>query len=635
MCGISGFLSTLAINPHVIDEMTDALTHRGPDGRGTFFSSINNVNCGLGHRRLSIIDLSDNGSQPMIDKSGNYVITFNGEIYNYLEIKHDLEILGYSFKSESDTEILLYALIEFGTSILNRLNGMFVFAFLNIKANELIIARDRFGQKPLFYSYDKENLCFASELKSLFKHPSIDKKLDRKSLIRYLCYEYSHAPHSLIKNIRKLNPGHFAILDFKKNFEFRIKKYWDVNLTADYDLNDIPEEELCSTLLEKLRESISKRMMSDVPLGVFLSGGVDSSSIVALLHEIMDTSKLSTFSIGFKEASFDESEQANLVARIFRTNHHQKLLKAADLLDYIPEIMQNLDEPMADASIIPTYVLSKFTREHVTVALGGDGGDELFAGYDPFLAHFWANKAEYLPKALLNSFSKLASYIPVSDKNMSLDFKIKHFLSGLNFPILERNQRWMGAFSPDNFSGLFTESFADFTKGIDPYYFLKTIKRSDNDYIANVAKAYQKTYLPDDILVKIDRASMMNSLEARSPFLDVEFAEFANSLPSHFKFRGTTRKYILKKALENKLPNSIIYRKKKGFGIPLTKWIREDLRAELYSTFNSSVLVQQEIIEPNYYKTLMDQHLNKISDNRKPIWTLYVLEKWLKLNNIS
>ncbi|PID28573.1 MAG: asparagine synthase (glutamine-hydrolyzing) [Candidatus Cloacimonadota bacterium] len=634
MCGITGFVSRNAVNGEVIKDMTGELYHRGPDAGGTFFRKINNCFCGLGHRRLSIMDLSNNAAQPMFDRTENYILSFNGEIYNYPEIKKDLLTAGYDFKSNSDTEILLYGLIEYGTNLLQRLNGMFAFAFLDVRAGELLIARDRFGQKPLFYGFDECNFFFASELKSLFKHPAVKPEISEESLVRYLCFEYCLAPDSLIKNIRKLEPGNFAVFNFKDEFQFRTEKYWSPDLIPDPCFNNLPEKKITSLILEKLKNSIGKRMMSDVPIGVFLSGGIDSSAIPALLSEITETKKIKTFSLGFKEASFDESSHAKLVAKIFGTDHHHKILKSSDLLDYIPKIIDKLDEPMADSSIIPTYALSEFTRKHVTVALGGDGGDELFAGYDPFLAHFWANKIEFLPDFLLKFFREQANKIPVSDKNMSLDFKIKSFLKGLRYPLLERNQRWMGAFSSDDFRDLFSELFYKKVKNSDVYDSLNFNFALKDDYIARVAEAYQKTYLPDDILVKVDRASMMNSLEVRSPFLDVEFAEFVNKLPSRFKFRMTTRKYILKKALETKLPDSIIYRKKKGFGIPLTQWLREELYSEIKSTFYSSRLANSGIINPRYYKKILNEHLTRKKDNRKPIWTLYILEKWLQKNDI-
>ncbi len=626
MCGIVGFVSRREIVEEQLDQMTKALVHRGPDAGGVWLKQTPEIHVGLGHRRLSIIDLSVHGSQPMTTISGDIHITFNGEIYNFQELKDDLLEKGYVFSSATDTEVILYGYQEYGVEFFPRMNGMFAFGIWDERSQSLILSRDRFGQKPLYYYEDGNGIAFASEVKALLEHPYIERDLDYQSLSRYLAYEYLPAPYSIYRGIKKLQQGSLMIW---RNGTSTIEPYWQPRF------NDLPtkmdERELGEELIAKLKRAVQRRLMSDVPLGVFLSGGIDSSSIIALLSEMMPADKIKTFSIGFQEASFDESSWAQKVAKLFGTNHHEDILTAQTMLDIQPEIWSRLDEPFADASIIPTYLLSRFTRQHVTVALGGDGGDELFAGYDPFLAHLWADRYEILPKSLHQAIVKpLATMMPVSTRNMSLDFKIKHFLKGVYQPRGIRNQVWLGAFTPQQQREILTGDVLLEIGKMNPYEQIVEDQRrmQFRDWLDEIGWNYQRFYLQNDILVKVDRASMMVSLEARTPFLDVEFAEFANSLPSSLKMKGTTRKYILKKALESRLPHDVLYRKKKGFGIPLAKWIKHDLRAEMEETFDPKKIDHDGIFQSEMIQRMLQEHLRGKKDNRKPLWALYVFEKW-------
>jgi asparagine synthase (glutamine-hydrolysing) len=370
--------------------------------------------------------------------------------------------------------------------------------------------------------------------------------------------------------------------------------------------------------------------MSDVALGAFLSGGIDSSAVVALMSEVMDSRRIKTFSIGFEDASFDESAYARLVAERFKTDHHSRIFTTSDMFDVLPKVWDFLDEPFADASILPTYMLSKFTRETVTVALGGDGGDELFAGYDPFLAHRFANFYSLVPQCIDESIVKpLVSRLPVSTKNMSLDFRLKQFLKGATFPPALRNQIWMGAFSYDQQQRLFSNNSREMLRDFNPYDEVSaTPKERFRDWIDEITFMYERWYMGEDILTKVDRASMAVSLEVRTPFLDLEFSQFANSLPGAYKLRGLTRKFILKKALEKKIPKEIIYRKKKGFGIPLTKWLREDLRPMLEEAFSEERMKREGLFNHTYVQSLMHEHFQGKKDNRKQLWTLLMFEKW-------
>ena len=595
-----------------IIHITDTLAHRGPDDSG--YELFNG--CAFGHRRLSIVDLSTAGHQPMSNEDKSVWIVFNGEIYNQLELKQDLIDKQHVFKSSADTEVLLHGIEEYGRDFINKLNGMFAFAIWNNNTGELQLACDRFGKKPLYYYHCNGRLVFASELKAIVADKEFNKNIDFTALSDYLLYGYFPKEQTIYKHVKKLAPGHY--LQYIQG-RLLVKKYWDVDFTVNMIFNDMNEKEICNQIREQFLKSIKYRLMSDVPLGVFLSGGIDSSVITALLTQLMPSKQIKTFSIGFKEKSFDETNYSNSVANMFNTNHHHQSFTLKSMLDSLPDVIEKLDEPFADASILPTYVLSKFTRQHVTVALGGDGGDELFAGYDPFLANFLANRYRVMPKFINNKvILPIINKLPVSEKNMSFDFKLKNFLKHVYEQPVMRNILWMGAWKPEEKRLLFRDGI--------------TVSDTYNSEFgildSELLTFFQKVYLPNDILFKIDRASMMVSLEARSPFLDVNFAEYVNSMPYNFKIKGLTRKYILKKAFKNILPDKILYRNKKGFGIPLTKWIKEDLKSEITKYFSQEHLKKQDIFKFDYVNTVFNEHLHGKKDNRAKIWALYMFQKW-------
>lgn len=621
MCGITGIIKQEKFDLSELKHITDSLKHRGPDDAGydIFNSSTHSCFCGLGQRRLSIVDLSQAGHQPMCNENKRYWITFNGEIYNHLELKEDLLNKKHIFRSNTDTEVIIHGIEEYGVSFISKLNGMFAFALWDNLKGELLLARDRFGQKPLYYSYFNDVLIFASEVKAIVTHSDFSKQLDLNSLSDYLQFEYLPQDKSIYKNINKLLPGNYLVFNKKGLI---INKYWDVNFDESSIYNKLSENELCEILLEKFKKAVNYRLMSDVPLGVFLSGGVDSSAIVATLFGMMPSKNIKTFSIGFEEESFDESSYAQKIANLFNTDHHHQKLTSKSMLDILPEVIEKIDEPFADASIIPTYLLSKFTRNYVTVALGGDGGDELFAGYDPFLANYWAEKFKLLPKSVTNKIvNPLVNLMPVSEKNMSLDFKAKNFLKYVYESPVFRNQLWLGSFSAKE-----QKQLLNFFLDYKPLNLLKVPDTLSKN--SSLLWHYQKYYLPEDILTKVDRASMMVSLEARTPFLDVEFAEFVNSLAFDLKFKNLTRKYIFKKAFENKLPKSILYRNKKGFGIPLTKWIKNDLKKEIEHYLSYDYIKKQDLFLYDSVSDIFKEHLNGAKDNRKQVWTLYMFQKW-------
>ena len=632
MCGIAGIVHTdgIPVDERVLGAVTDRMRHRGPDDRGLHLAAGpagSGLHAGLGHRRLSIIDLSPLGHQPMANENETVWITFNGEIYNYKSLRADLVAKGHTFRSETDTEVIVHGYEEYGENVCRKLSGMFAFGVWDCAAGRLLLARDRFGKKPLYYCKEGNRFSFASELKSFRELPGFTPALDLTSLALYLAFEYVPVPHSIYQGVHKLAPGCFLVFD---GVAVSVKHYWDITFPQAGSRITLADAE--HELVGLFRKSVEKRLMSDVPLGAFLSGGIDSSAVVALMTEIVDSRMVKTFSIGFADESYDESRYARAVAKRFRTDHHEKTFTVADMFGILPAVWDFLDEPFADASVLPTYMLSRFTRENVTVALGGDGGDELFAGYDPFLAHRLANAyAAVVPAALTRSvIAPLANLLPVSSGYMSFDFRVKQFLKAASSDVSLRNQEWLGAFPAGVLPRLLSPAVLESLGGLDVYAGIKEARqgRAFRNWVDEIAFMYQRFYMGEDILTKVDRASMAVSLEVRTPFLDLEFSEFANSLPSSLKLHGLTRKYILKKALEKKLPRDIVYRKKKGFGIPLTQWLRFDLRPVLQRVFSEERIAREGLFSAPYVHALMQEHFDGKRDNRKQLWTLLMFEQW-------
>ncbi len=630
MCGIVGFLTSKAKNIpgyEVLREMRESLYHRGPDDLGEYTRPLDEKGpfVFFGHRRLSIIDLSG-GRQPLSNEDGTIWVIFNGEIYNFRELREDLEGRGHQFRTRSDTEVIAHSYEEYGEECFRRFNGMFAIGIWDGKENRLVLARDPLGKKPLYYSYVDETFLFASELKAIMAYPSFQRKVAPSSLMKYLFFEFIPCPHTIFKDAKKIPAASYLTWD-KKGME--IRQYWSpfVHQIVEKDLSEY-EAEL--RIKELLKESVKRRLISDVPLGIFLSGGIDSSAITALAQREVP-GKVKTFSIGFEDPSFNESKYGWLASKYIGTEHHEQIMTPSDLLNIVPHLPDILDEPMADASILPTYLLSKFTREHVTVALGGDGGDELFAGYPTYLAHQFAMQYDRYLKVFHPAIHFLGNLLPVSDNNISFDFKVKKFLSGIGYPDGIRNSVWLGSFSfPDLNKALSPELIPQFDKvklveEITSYEKGSPLK----DRISLLQFLDLKLYLQESILVKVDRASMACSLEVRAPFLDHELVEFVMSLPSKWKLRGFTSKYILKKAMGNLLPNEVINRPKKGFGVPIAKWVKGSLR-DLFEDFLSPDRIKREgFLSSEYVSTLLKDHLMNKKDNRKQLWTLLVWELWV------
>ena len=619
MCGIAGFVGPG--DRETLARMTAVLAHRGPDDSGLW----DNGTVFLGHRRLSIIDL-EGGHQPMATADGDLTLIFNGEIYNHAELRAELKARGHLFQTDhSDSEVLLYGYREWGAGLSKRLNGMWAFAVHDRKNARLFCSRDRFGKKPFYYAAGAEHFVFGSELTALLQHPRVRPNVSRRALQKYFAYGYIPAPLSVYENVHKLPGGCSLTLD-TATLAHRIERYWDLVLEPFERIPANPEEEWGEQIRALLDRAVQRRLMADVPLGVFLSGGIDSSAVTALASRHLPKGQLKTFSIGFDEKSFDESRYAQRVADLFGTDHHLEKLSLDRAHGLLNECLAKLDEPLGDSSLLPTYLLNRFTRQHVTVALGGDGGDELFAGYDPFQALGRARLYQSLfPRPIHRGIRALFERLPVSHANMSLDFKIKRTLRGLSYEPRVWLPVWMGSLDPAEIGELF-----DGPVDLEDLY-SEAIEQWEacpqTDLVDKTLQFYTKLYLQDDIMVKVDRASMMHGLEIRAPFLDIDFVDFVRRIPSSYKLRGGVTKYILKKALEPLLPEDILHRSKKGFGSPIGSWFK-----------NGTLQIDQPaqpLLNASFVRRKVNAHLSGASDERAFLWNVHVLNRCLRTNESS
>ena len=618
MCGIAGEVGFGSPpDRSAVRRMADALRHRGPDAEGFFSEGP----AALGHRRLSILDL-EGGVQPMVREG--CALVFNGQAYDFAELRRELEAKGHPFTTRSDTEVVLRAYLEWGEAFAERIHGMFALAIWDARSQKLVLARDRLGKKPLYYAVRGGTLTFGSELKAFVAHGGIPREVDPEALAQYLAVEYVPAPRSIFKGIRKLPAAHVAVFD-KKGLALR--RYWDLPAPASSDSGSAKRaEDAAAELTTLLDRAVKKRLVADVPVGVFLSGGVDSTAITALA--VRHKQPLSTFSLGFEEASFDESAFASLAADRLGTVHHSERLSGTACLDLLPDAVASLDEPFADPSFLPTLLLSRFTRKHVVVALAGDGGDELFAGYDPFLAHRPAQLLSALPEPALQVLRAAVKLLPSAQTNMSLDFRLKQLLRGMSTQPALRHQAWIGSFLPDELSRLLRpELRAHAAEEVAFRAVLEEAARGRDlgvpeGSVDEALRFYALRYLVDDILVKADRASMAASLEVRAPFLDTAVVEFAARLPWRLKLSLTKTKLVLKRALAGLVPEEILARPKKGFGIPVAAWIRGPLRPLFEDLFSDGSLQKSGLFDAREARRLLDSHLRGEADLRKPLWTL-------------
>ena len=650
MCGICGFVGPS--DPDALVRMRDALTHRGPDEAGVFSDS----EVSLGHRRLSIVDLTS-GRQPIFSEDESIVLIANGEIYNHPELRPRLEAAGHRYGANSDCESIIHAYEEYGTDCPERLDGMFAFVLYDRRRRRLFGARDRMGKKPLYVTAQSfgagergVRFAFASEVKSLLRHPAIahGASVSTSGIVSYLLNDYVLGTTSIYDGVHRLAPGHafeFGLPDSPAP-GYRDWRYWDIELPAGRRTLDsfrpsrsASKEEAGRTVLDLLGRAVERRLMADVPLGVFLSGGIDSTCIVALLTRILPAKEIRTFSIGFEEASFDESTHAERIARHYGTDHHVRRFTASECLDRLPAVVGMLDEPFADPSILPTSMLCGFARERVTVALGGDGGDELLAGYDPFRALAAGRAYDWLVPKLVHErlVDPLLRRLPVSDRNMSLPFKAVRFLRGVGVERERRMSTWMGAFSlaqlrrltPD--LGELLDPEVAYRPVLESY---RRLQRTGADDVTLALDFFQRFYLVDDILVKADRASMMHSLEVRSPFLDTELVRYVNALPARLKYRRGVTKYLLKRALETQrrslgmFPLEPIRRAKKGFGVPVARWIRHELRDRVRETLLDDWPAALDMFDRSEIARLHHEHLHRRANHYKELWALFMLALW-------
>lgn len=615
MCGITGkiyFDKNRRISLNELKGMTDVIRHRGPDDEGHYI----NENVGLGFRRLSIIDLKT-GHQPLSNHDNTLWITFNGEIYNFKEQRSSLENKGYTFKTNTDTEVIVNLYQEYGERCVEYLRGMFAFVIWDDKKKQLFGARDRFGIKPFYYFIDNEKFIWASEIKSISASESVSKNINLKSLDYYFAYGYMPREESIFSEIKKLKPAHFFVFKPYEKDKLKIKSYWEINFEPDYSKTESYWKE---ALYETLNEAVKMRMISDVPLGAFLSGGLDSSIVVALMS-LNSSTPIKTFSIGFKEEKFNELKYARLLADKYQTNHHEFIVEP-NSIDLLPELVGSYDEPFADDSAIPTYYVSKFTREHVTVALSGDGGDELFAGYNSYDKMKTLQNNKFNFKSLFAGLNKI---IPdhIFGKGLTYYLSKDKNNIGAYFSLWKDYER-RKIFNYDLKEKL-EDNNAEKLK-------LNLLANMNGDFLSKMQQLDMQTFMVDDILTKVDRASMINSLEARVPLLDHKFAELSFKIPSGLKMNGSSKKHILKESFKDILPDGILSHKKQGFAMPLSIWFKDDLKNYSHDTLLNSKYLYN-LLEKKYVENMLSNHQKGVRDYSEKIWSLLFLEEWLKQNS--
>ncbi len=630
MCGITGGLwyeESQAISADILDRMTDSLVHRGPDDRGCRVEPLQQDAAGLvpgvalGFRRLSIIDLAG-GHQPLSNEDGSIWLVFNGEIYNYRELRRRLEGSGHIFRTDSDSETIVHLYEDLGLGCFEHLNGMFAIAIWDRNKRQLLLARDRLGKKPLYYQFRNQQLLFGSELKALAASPSFDRSISPAAIDQFLTYQYVPHPNSIYSCAKKIPPGHCAIV---RDGELQLKNYWQVNWQRE---DAIDERQAANQLQELLHDSIRLRLRSDVPLGAFLSGGIDSSLIVALSQAQLEE-PLNTFSIGFNETDFDETRYARLVAGWVRTQHREYKV-TPDAVSILDQLVHHYDEPFGDSSAIPTWYLCQWTRQHVTVSLTGDGGDELFAGYERYRALSLSRWLDRLAGPILGS--RFVQGLPASNRQRSFVRRLQRFGEALNQPLARRYMNWIQIFPERVRAELYAEDFVEQLPNEDPFEFFETAWKSleSRDVLTRASLADLVTYLPCDLMTKVDIASMAHGLECRQPFLDYRLVEFAAALPSRLKFRQGRGKRILRSAFDRLLPRQIWTRKKMGFGVPLGSWFQKELRPLTEQRLLGTDARCHQYFRPEALRQIVDQHMSGQVNQCYRLWNLLFFESWLR-----
>ena len=624
MCGIAGQLfhdPSRPVDPAVIRRMTDTLRHRGPDDEGVWSDGA----VALGSRRLAVIDLSPRGHMPMTNEDGSLRVVFNGEIYNFQELRDELQAKGHVFRSDSDTEAILHLYEEHGPDLLARLRGMFAFALWDAPRRTLLVARDRLGKKPLFYVHDERGFVFGSEPKALLQAPGVAAEVDPVAIHHYLTYGYVPSPFAAFRGMQKLPPAHYLTV---RDGRLDVRRYWSLRYGPKHTAD---EGTLADELLHLLEESVRLRMISDVPLGALLSGGIDSSLIVALMRR-QTSGTVRTFSIGFDQPAYDELAFARQVAERFETEHHELVVKP-DAAAILPRLVWHYNEPYADSSALPSFHLCAMARQSVTVALAGDGGDELFAGYDRFLATALAARFDVLPAALRAGLARGVRALAPQGSPKSTIYRLGRFLDGLSLAPVQRYAGWLSVFDGPGKQALYSDDFAAQLAGNDSLDLLaEAYRRSDaTDFVEATLDTDLQMFLPDDLLVKMDIASMACSLEVRSPLLDHRVVEFAARLPRRMKLRGLVQKHLLKRIMRGVLPEPILQRKKMGFGVPIDHWLRGELREMAYD-----VLLDRRALSRGYFRAdalrrLLDEHSSERAFHHHRLWSLLMLELWHRM----
>jgi asparagine synthase (glutamine-hydrolysing) len=620
MCGIAGIVRAdeAPVDRDLLGQMNEAIRHRGPDEDGFYF----NDGVGLAIRRLAIIDLKS-GQQPIHNRDRSKWLVFNGEIYNYRELRERLEKLGHEFYTNSDTEAVIAAYDQYGTECPKHLRGMFAFAIWDEREKSLFLARDRVGKKPLLYAQTSNQLLFASEFSALVLHPDVSRDVDFEAIHHYLSFICVPAPLTAYRSIRKLEPAHWLLW---RNGEIKTERYWQLDFSNKVTLN---EDEAGERAVELLREAVRIRLMSEVPLGAFLSGGIDSSAVVALMAQ-ESSDPVRTFSIGFEEQDFSELHHARRVAEHVGADHHEFVVRP-DAMEVLPMLIEHYGEPFADSSAIPSYYVSRETRRYVTVALNGDGGDECFAGYERYAAMNLAQSYAALPGVLRKGvIGNVANALPAFQSHANALGKAKRFVAAASLSPIERYLRWISAFDEDAKLNLYSESFRQETANFDTRGIIAPwFARANGAGIVDAALLTDTmTYLPNDLLVKMDIASMSVSLEARSPFLDHVLMEFAASLPEKLKLRRLTTKYLLKKILKKIVPAENLTRSKMGFGVPIGYWFRGVMQPFLRETLLSDKALSRNLFKPEMVRRIVEEHVDNKMDHSHRLWSLLMLELW-------
>jgi asparagine synthase (glutamine-hydrolysing) len=628
MCAICGIVKRKGrVEEEIIKKMADCLSYRGPDEEGYFFEE----NIGLAHKRLSIIDLKT-GRQPLFNEDKSLILICNGEIYNFLDLREKLEKKGHIFKTNSDNEVIIHLYEEKEEDCLSDLRGMFAFAIWDRKGKKLFLARDRLGKKPLVYRSKNGEIAFSSELKALLNLPGFEKEIDIEAVDDFFTYQAIPSPKTVFKSVKKIPPGHYLIW---KDGEIKIERYWEIDFSKKLKLKD--ENEYMEILWEKLTESVKIRMISDVPLGAFLSGGVDSSTVVGIMSQLSDL-PVKTFSVGFDVESFSELKYSRIVAERFKTEHYEFIVKP-DVIEILPKLIWYYNEPFGDSSMIPTYYVANKTKDYVKVALNGDGGDENFAGYPRYYQTKFLEKLLKISKKtfLLNRVNK--KLIEKIYKNYPYNFYSRVFkwlCEADNSGFCYAYTRRLTSFSPEWKEKLYSSFFKNEIKNYNSFEITQKLweKVNNLDLLEKMIYCDFNLYLPEVLLVKMDIATMSNSIEGRSPFLDNEFVELIASFPPELKLKGKISKYILKEKLKDFLPEEILKRKKMGFGVPIGKWFRDKLSDYLKEILLSESFKKCDLFNFNEVKKLIDEHTEGDIDHSSRLFLLLVFELWRRIFNV-